>query len=157
DAPQELDIPPDLADPELPLPPNVVPVPFIMVARFNMRCELDLKEVAFSIRHAEYNPRKHTSITVRLLNPRVTALLRQSGSVMLSSNAGSVSEEALKTSAKKLARLVQKAGHQQAKFADYRLTSILCKADLGFPIRLDMLATRFKKNALYEPEFFSSC
>ncbi|CAK9087953.1 unnamed protein product [Durusdinium trenchii] len=114
EAPQELDIPPDLPDPQHQLPAEVVPVPFIMVAKFHLRCELDLKEVAFSIRHAEYNPRKHTSITVRLFNPRVTALVRRSGQVMLSSNA-KVSEDGLKRSAKKVARLVQRAGHPQAK------------------------------------------
>ncbi|CAK9087957.1 unnamed protein product [Durusdinium trenchii] len=156
EAPQELDIPPDLPDPQHQLPAEVVPVPFIMVAKFHLRCELDLKEVAFSIRHAEYNPRKHTSITVRLFNPRVTALVRRSGQVMLSSNA-KVSEDGLKRSAKKVARLVQRAGHPQAKFADYGISSILCKADLGFPVRLDQLASKFRRNALYEPEFFCSC
>lgn len=154
---QELDIPYDLPDPQRNLPPDIVPVPFIMVARFDLCCELDLKEVAFSIRHAEYNPRKHTSITVRLLNPRVTALVRHSGTVMLSSSAQSCSEEALKKSAKKVARLVQRAGNPTARFADYRISSILCKADLGFPVRLDQLATKFRRNALYEPEFFSNC
>ena len=154
---QELDIPYDLPDPQHTLPPEVVPVPFIMVARFDLSCELDLKEVAFAIRHAEYNPRKHHCITVRLLNPRVTALVRQSGRVTLSSSAKCVTEEGLKKTAKKVARLIQRAGNPNARFADYRISSILCKADLGFPVRLDQLATKFRRNALYEPEFFSNC
>ncbi|CAE7576467.1 tbpA [Symbiodinium sp. KB8] len=125
--------------------------------RFNARCELDLKQIAFGIRHAEYNPRKHSSITVRLFNPRVTALIRASGAITLSANAGCASEDDLKRSAKKLARLIQRCGHDGAKFADFAVTSILCKATLGFPVRLDVLASRFRKNALYEPEFFCSC
>ncbi|CAK9100243.1 TATA-box-binding protein (TATA sequence-binding protein) (TBP) (TATA-binding factor) (TATA-box factor) (Transcription initiation factor TFIID TBP subunit) [Durusdinium trenchii] len=44
-----------------------------------------------------------------------------------------------------------------ARFADYGISSILCKADLGFPVRLDQLASKFRRNALYEPEFFCSC
>ncbi|CAE7445513.1 tbpA [Symbiodinium natans] len=127
------------------------------MARFNARCDLDLKQIAFGIRHAEYNPRKHSSITVRLFNPRVTALIRASGAITLSTNAGCSSEDDLKRSAKKLARLIQRCGHDAAKFADFAVTSILCKATLGFPVRLDVLASRFRKNALYEPEFFNSC
>ncbi|CAE7780894.1 tbpA, partial [Symbiodinium necroappetens] len=147
----------DLPEPHEQLPPDVFPVPFIYVCKFNARCELDLKQIAFGIRHAEYNPRKHSSITVRLFNPRVTALIRASGAITLSANAGCASEDDLKRSAKKLARLIQRCGHDGAKFADFAVTSILCKATLGFPVRLDVLASRFRKNALYEPEFFCSC
>ncbi|CAE7243369.1 tbpA [Symbiodinium microadriaticum] len=157
DQQQELAIVHDLPEPHEQLPPDVFPVPFIYVCKFNARCELDLKQIAFGIRHAEYNPRKHSSITVRLFNPRVTALIRASGAITLSANAGCASEDDLKRSAKKLARLIQRCGHDGAKFADFAVTSILCKATLGFPVRLDVLASRFRKNALYEPEFFCSC
>eukprot|EP00931_Biecheleriopsis_adriatica_P052075 TRINITY_DN30262_c0_g1_i2.p1 TRINITY_DN30262_c0_g1~~TRINITY_DN30262_c0_g1_i2.p1 ORF type:complete len:322 (+),score=84.77 TRINITY_DN30262_c0_g1_i2:50-967(+) len=152
---QEVALLPDLPDPEQPIPSDVVAVPFITVAKFSLKCEVDLKKVAFGLRHAEYNPRKHTSITVRLFDPKATALVRASGIVQLSSSA--VPGEELKRSAKKLARLVQRCGHEEAKFADYKVTSILCKADLKFPVRLEALASRFRKNALYEPEFFCSC
>jgi len=154
---QELAVVHDLPEPHEQLPPDVFPVPFIYVCKFNARCELDLKQIAFGIRHAEYNPRKHSSITVRLFNPCVTALIRASGAITLSANAGCASEDDLKRSAKKLARLIQRCGHDSAKFADFAVTSILCKATLGFPVRLDVLASRFRKNALYEPEFFCSC
>lgn len=146
---------PDLPEPTVALPPDVVPVPFLLLARFHLKCEIDLKQVAFGIRNAEYNPRKHGSITIRLFDPRTTALVRQSGVVTIT---GKVSEEALKSSAKKVARLVQRCGYQeQIRFADYAVTSMLCSADLRFPVRLDALATRWRRNALYEPEFFSNC
>lgn len=148
------DLLPDLPDPKDPLPPEIVATPFISLCRFHLRCEVDLKKVAFGIRHAEYNPRKHSSITVRLFDPRSTALVRASGSVAVTS---ALPEDELKRSAKRIAKLIQRCGHEDAKFADFRVTSILCKADLQFPVRLDALASRFRRNALYEPEFFSNC
>jgi len=145
---------PDLPEPTLALPGNVVPIPFIVVARFSLGCEVDLKQLAFGIRNAEFNPRKHGSVTIRLFNPRAAALVRERGIVTLS---GSVSEEQLKACAKKIARLVQKCGYQQAVFAEYKTTSILCKVDLKFPVRLEALAARWRKNAVYEPEFCCNC
>jgi len=130
-------------------------VPFITVARFSLKCEVDLKRVAFGIRNAEYNPRKHGSITVRLFDPRSTALVRAGGTVTIS---GKVTAEELKASAKKVARLVQRCGYEkEAKFAEFNVTSILCKADLNFPVRLEVLASRWRRNALYEPEIYCGC
>lgn len=146
---------PDLPDPLGPLPPNVMPIPFVSSARFSLRCALDLKKVAFSLRHAEYNPRKHSSITVRLMEPKCTAMIGAQGSVVL---IASLPEDELKRAAKRFARMVQRCGYEEeAKFADYRITSTLFKADLGFPVRLDLLAAKWRRNALYEPEFCCSC
>mmetsp|Transcript_46448 Transcript_46448/g.104395 ORF Transcript_46448/g.104395 Transcript_46448/m.104395 type:complete len:276 (+) Transcript_46448:56-883(+) len=153
------DLPPDalvldLPEPVIEMPPEVTPIPFVMLARFSLRCEIDLKKVAFGVRNAEYNPRKHPSVTIRLLDPRTTALVRTSGIVTLQ---GRADEEQLRNSAKKIARLVQRCGYPEAKFAEYAVTSIMAKVDLGFPIRLEALATKWRRNAMYEPEIFCSC
>lgn len=146
---------PDLPEPTVALPSDVYPVPFVVVALFNLKCEVDLKQVAFGIRNAEYNPRKHGSITIRLFNPRTTALVRAGGLVTIT---GKVTEDELRSSAKKVARLVQKCGYEdRARFADYAVTGILCKVDLHFPVRLTELAKRWRRNALYEPEFYCGC
>lgn len=145
---------PDLPEPVMALPPEVKPIPFTMVAKFHLRCEVDLKQVAFGLKHAEYNPRKHSSITVRLLDPRTVALVRASGSVSIT---GTTDPQDLKNAAKKITRLLQRAGAVEAKFTGYKVTSLLCKATLGFPVRLDHLAAKWRKNALYEPELYSGC
>jgi len=147
----------DLPLPALPLPPEVMSTleSVVMVARFNLGVELDLKKVAFSIRNAEYNPRKHGSITLRLFNPRTTALVRQSGLVAVS---GPKSEEQMKESAKKVARLIQRCGYADtAKFSGYGVTTLVCKAGVLFPVRLELLATKWWRNALYEPETYCGC
>lgn len=145
---------PDLPEPTMELPSEVNVVPFVISACFDLRCEVDVKNVAFGLRHAEYNPRKHSSITVRLLDPRTTALVRPSGKVNI---VGKCNEELIKIAAKKVARLVQRCGHEQAKFVDFRVTSMYAKADLHFPVRLDKLAAKWRRNALYEPEIYCGC
>merc|ERR1712216_706911 len=104
--------------------------------------------------HAEYNPRKHSSITLRLLEPRTTELVRPSGKVTIT---GKCTEEEIKASAKKVARLVQRSGHQEAKFVDFRVSSVYAKASVFFPVRLDKLAAKWRRNALYEPEVYCGC
>mmetsp|Transcript_43198 Transcript_43198/g.94165 ORF Transcript_43198/g.94165 Transcript_43198/m.94165 type:complete len:267 (+) Transcript_43198:142-942(+) len=145
---------PDLPDPALALPADIRPLPFIIVAKFDLRCEVDLKKAAFGIRHAEYNPRKQPCITVRLFDPRATALVRASGKCGIT---GQVDEQTLRNSAKKVARLIQRCGHDQVKFASYSVVSVLCKADVKFPVRLKEMAEKWRKNALYEPEIYCGC
>lgn len=144
----------DLPDPVDELPPEVRTVPFTMVAKFHLKCEVDLKTVAFGLRHAEYNPRKHSSITIRMLEPRTVALVRQSGSVSIT---GTTDEHELKLAAKKVARLIQRAGVKDAKFAGYSISTMLCRSSMGFPVRLDALAARWRKHAIYEPELYCGC
>lgn len=146
----------DLPEPTLALPLEVACtiLPFTTIAKFHLRCEVDMRKVAFGIRHAEYNPRKHSSITVRLLDPRATAMVRASGVVTIT---GVTDQEQLKAAAKKVTRLIQRTGHDQAKFSGYAVCSVLAKATMDFPVRLDHLAAKYRRNALYEPELYCGC
>mmetsp|Transcript_95651 Transcript_95651/g.150571 ORF Transcript_95651/g.150571 Transcript_95651/m.150571 type:complete len:356 (-) Transcript_95651:109-1176(-) len=147
---------PDLPDPssDFELPSDVFAKPFVTTACFDLGCQIDVKTVAFGLRHAEYNPRKHSSITLRLLEPRATALVRMSGKVSIVANCD---KEAIKLGAKKVARLIQRAGQKDAKFVDFRVTSVGAQADMQFPIRVDKLAEKWRRNATYEPEVYSGC
>lgn len=145
---------PDLPEPSEALPPEVVAKVFVISAHFDLCVEVDVKNVAFGLRHAEYNPRKHGSITVRLREPRTTALIRPSGKVSV---VGACDEDLIKLSAKKVARLVQKCGHEDAKFADFKVTNLYARANVNFPVRLDKLAMKWRRHALYEPETYSGC
>merc|ERR1712241_118443 len=121
---------------------------------FEMKCEIDLKKVAFGLRIAEYNPRKHPSVTIRLPDPPVTALVSASGIVMLQ---GKTDEEQQRKAALRVARLVQKCGHVDVRCTNFSVTSIMCKVDLHFPVRIDRLAQTWRRHAMYEPEIFCSC
>jgi len=149
----------DIIDDELPeapgpMPPSVWIRSVCQIANFNLRCEIDLKKVAFGLRHAEFNPRKHGSLTLRLLDPKVTALIRQSGAVTVS---GSLNLDELKLGAKKVARLVQKAAHPEAKFKGYEVSTQNFQATFDFPIRLDEFARKWRRHACYEPELYCGC
>jgi transcription initiation factor TFIID TATA-box-binding protein len=147
---------PDLPDPsaDYELPSDVFAKPFVTTASFSLGCQIDVKAVAFGLRHAEYNPRKHSSITLRLLEPRATALVRASGKVSIVANC---TKEVIKQGAKKVARMIQRTGQQDVKFVDFRVTSVGAQADCLFPIRIDKLAEKWRRNAAYEPEVYSGC
>lgn len=151
----EDELPLDLA---LSLPDDVAPVPFAVVAKFKLRCEVDVKKVAFGVRSAEFNPRKHSCVTVRLVNPRATALVRTSGVCSIS---GAISSQAdldtMRFSAKKVARLVQRCGQDEVRFAEYSVSSLLCKVTLHFPVDLRRLAVEYRRFAVYEPETYCGC
>eukprot|EP00929_Paragymnodinium_shiwhaense_P064843 TRINITY_DN32542_c0_g1_i1.p1 TRINITY_DN32542_c0_g1~~TRINITY_DN32542_c0_g1_i1.p1 ORF type:complete len:288 (+),score=51.98 TRINITY_DN32542_c0_g1_i1:71-934(+) len=138
-------------DPKLELPDDVSVRPTSMVCSFNLCCAVDLKQICFKIRHAEFNPRKQSAVTLRLIEPSCTTLIMPSGKCVIS---GSTDVDTMKQGAKKVARMVQKCS-SDVKFADFRVTSLLCTARLGFPVRLDILAAKWRKHAVYEPEFYS--
>jgi len=148
------DIEPCLPEPTVAVPAHVQALPFTVIAKFDLRCEVDLKKVAFALRNAEYNPRKCGSITVRMLEPRVVACIRTSGSCSIT---GTTDLQELKLAAKKVVRLIQRAGLEEAKFANYMITTMICKASMGFPVRLNELAAKWHRNALYEPELYCGC
>merc|ERR550514_33551 len=71
---------------------------------------------------------------------------------------GSHSEEDVKVGAKRIARLIQKCGHEGAHFSGFAITSLMARADLPFPVRLDQLASSsWRRHALYEPEIYCGC
>lgn len=142
---------PDLPDPTIELPPEVTAVPMVIIACFNLRCEVDVKALAFKLRNAEYNPRKQPCVCIRLRDGN-TALVRTSGKASLM---GKCNEDDIKLSAKHVARLIQKCGWKEAKFADFKVVNIGCVADVQFPVRLDRLASKWRRNATYEPEIYS--
>lgn len=146
DEPEE----PDLPDPTMELPLEVTAVPTVICACFTLRCEVDVKALAFKLRNAEYNPRKQPCVCIRLRDGN-TALVRASGKVSLM---GKCNQEDIKLSSKHVARLIQKCGYPEAKFADFKVVNIGCVADVQFPVRLDRLASKWRRNATYEPEIY---
>jgi len=148
-----------------PLPPGVEVVAFSVRAHFSMRCKVDLKEICFGIRNAEYNPRANSRCTVRLISKHLgkgtgsptpiaaTAAIYHNGGVRLDLTSGD--EASIRPLARRLARMVQKCGHPEAQCHDLRIIHMKCKADLLFPVRLDRLADRWSHHTLYEPDISS--
>jgi len=146
--------PPEFPEPTLAMPPEVFATAFGLIGKFHLRCEVDLRQIAFALRNAEYNPRKQESLTLRLQSPRTTVLMRSSGACTILSAS---SEEQLRRSARKVVKLVQKCGLPDARLDNYDICSIGAKVDLGFPVRLEQLAAKWRRHALYEPELYCGC
>ena len=109
---------------------------------------IDIRDLSFKIRNAEYNPRKVNAIVLRFRYPRGTALLYTSGRVVVS---GCKSEEDSRICSKKVAKIVSKSGYN-AGYSNYTIENMICSGDVRFPIRLEMLASEHRADTSYEPE-----
>eukprot|EP00917_Polyrhabdina_sp_WS-2016_P030787 GHVP01065647.1.p1 GENE.GHVP01065647.1~~GHVP01065647.1.p1 ORF type:complete len:165 (+),score=31.06 GHVP01065647.1:252-746(+) len=101
-----------------------VPEPIVhnVMASCNLGVRCDLRKVALSARFAEYNPRKSNSVIIRIREPKMTGVLFCKGKLIVT---GAASEEVAEIGAKKMARIVQKAGHPQATFSDFQIDNIV--------------------------------
>lgn len=152
----DVDAIPPLPEPLLALPPDIVIRLFMISAGFNMNCKPDLKELAFGLRNATYNPRERCGVlTLRLFQPRLTAKVCASGHVDLKTGGWSSFED-VREGARKIARMAQHCGCSEAVVMGFRIHSASYKTRLPFPIRLEDVARKWRHHALYEPEATSS-
>ena len=78
-----------------------------VVSTVSLGCELDLKKINFRTRNSEYNPQRFSGVVMRILEPRTTALIFQSGKVVCT---GARNEQASGLATRKFARIVQRIG-----------------------------------------------
>eukprot|EP00919_Chromeraceae_sp_WS-2016_P013560 GHVR01031951.1.p1 GENE.GHVR01031951.1~~GHVR01031951.1.p1 ORF type:complete len:216 (-),score=47.10 GHVR01031951.1:136-783(-) len=135
-----------LPEPQLPQVSN-------LVVSVHVGTEIDLKELALSCRNAEYNPRKVNATVVRLFNVKGsgTSLVFRTGRVVLT---GGKSLQCAKHAAKVVVRLIQKTVAPEARFIDFKVDSLIARADCRFPIRLEGFAAAHRGASTYEPEVF---
>ena len=122
-----------------------------MVASLNLGCTVRLKDVAMYARNAEYNPNRFSAVIMRLRNPNVTALIFESGKIVVS---GAKAEYECRLAARKFARIVQKIGHPEARILDFNIYNVVGTADVRFPVDLDAIARDHEQYCTYEPEIF---
>ncbi|KAJ1519423.1 hypothetical protein ONE63_004715 [Megalurothrips usitatus] len=121
-----------------------------VVATVSLGCELDLKKINFRTRNSEYNPSRFSGVVMRILEPRTTALIFQSGKVVCT---GARNELASGLATRKFARIVQRLGFP-VKYLDFKIQNIVATCDLRFPIRLEDLNQKHTQFSCYEPELF---
>ena len=120
------------------------------VAMFSCGLQLDLKHIALHAANAEYNPKRFAAVIMRIREPKTTALMFQSGKVVVT---GASSEEASKEASKKFAKILKKLGFK-ARFIDYRIQNIVGSTGVNFPIQLEKMAADHSMFCSYEPELF---
>ncbi|KAM0687306.1 TATA-binding protein (TBP) [Conglomerata obtusa] len=121
-----------------------------VVATVNLKCKLDLKQIALKAKNAEYNPKRFAAVIMRIRDPKTTALIFASGKMVIT---GAKSENASLIAARKFARIIHKLGFQ-IEFAEYTIQNIVSSCDTKFNIRLEGLAFAHSNYCSYEPELF---
>jgi transcription initiation factor TFIID TATA-box-binding protein len=121
-----------------------------IVSTANLRCELDLREIALQAKNAEYNPKRFAAVIMRIREPKTTALIFASGKMVCT---GARSEEDSKKAARQYAKIINKLNFP-VKFTEFKVQNIVGSCDVGFPIRLEGLANAHSRFCSYEPEMF---
>jgi len=125
-----------------------------IVATMNLGTELKLEEIATRARNAEYNPRRFRAVIIRIREPKTTALVFRSGKVVVT---GAKSEADSRMAAKRFGAIVKQTAKTitgRVRFKEFKLQNVVASCDLGFPVRLEMLAYQHEKFSRYEPELF---
>jgi transcription initiation factor TFIID TATA-box-binding protein len=121
-----------------------------IVSTANLKCVLDLREIALKAKNAEYNPKKFAAVIMRIKEPKTTALIFSSGKMVCT---GARTEEDSKQASRIYAKIIVKLGFP-AKFSEFKVQNIVASCDAKFPIRLEGLASEYLKFCSYEPEMF---
>eukprot|EP00048_Salpingoeca_helianthica_P020895 m.9156 g.9156 ORF g.9156 m.9156 type:complete len:191 (+) comp5354_c0_seq1:15-587(+) len=129
---------------------GIIPQIQNVVATVNLDCTLDLRKIATSTRHTEYKPKRFRAVTMRIREPRATALVFSTGKMVCT---GTKSERDANTAARKFARILQKLDFK-VQFRDFTIVNMVASCDVRFPIRLENLACTHAGKSSYEPEFF---
>ena len=121
-----------------------------IVSTANLKCILDLREIALKAKNAEYNPRRFAAVIMRIKEPKTTALIFSSGKMVCT---GARTEDDSKQACRIYAKIILKLGFP-VKFSEFKVQNIVASCDVKFPIRLEGLANTYLKFCSYEPEMF---
>ncbi len=121
-----------------------------IVSTANLKCILDLREIALKAKNAEYNPSRFAAVIMRIKEPKTTALIFSSGKMVCT---GARNEEESRLASRTFAKIILKLGFP-VKFSEFKVQNIVASCDVKFPIRLEGLANDYLKYCSYEPEMF---
>jgi len=140
------------SDPRLPnyIPEGCAPKLQNIVSTLNLKCELDLREIALRARNAEYNPKRFAAVIMRIREPKTTALIFASGKMVCT---GARNEDDSRKASRQYAKIIRKLGFN-VKFSEFKIQNIVGSCDVKFPIRLEGLASEHSPFCNYEPEMF---
>ena len=128
---------------------NIEPKLQNIVSTANLKCQLDLRQIALQARNAEYNPKRFAAVIMRIKEPKTTALIFASGKMVCT---GARSEEDSRKAARQYAKIIQRLGYE-VRFSEFKIQNIVGSCDVKFKISLEGLSTA-EKSCSYEPEIF---
>ena len=132
------------------LPDSCAPKLQNIVSTVNLKCALDLRDIALKAKNAEYNPKRFAAVIMRIREPKTTSLIFASGKMVCT---GARSEEDSRKASRQYAKIIQRLGYP-VKFAEFKIQNIVGSCDVKFPIKLEGLYSTHSKFCSYEPEMF---
>ena len=137
------------------LTPTTKDVPTIhiqnCVATFSLGLKnLNLKDIAQKLMYCDFNPPKFAAMTIRISNPKTTALTFGSGN-MVCTGSKNLTESLI--ACRKYARLLQNAGIKVC-FQNFHVQNIVASVAVGYPLKLNQLAAEHGPYVSYEPSLF---
>lgn len=122
-----------------------------VVATFNLGVDkLSLRELAQQKPFVEYNPHRFAAATLRLREPKTTALAFASGNMVCT---GAKDEVTSRWASRRYVRLLQKHGLPVA-FTKFKIQNIVASADTDCAIKLKEIAQKHGPYVSYEPDLF---
>ena len=121
-----------------------------IVSTANLKCPLNLREIALKAKNAEYNPKRFAAVIMRIKEPKTTALIFASGKMVCT---GARSEQDSRKAARQYAKIIQKLGYDKVRFSEFKIQNIVGSCDVKFQISLEGLSAGTKSSS-YEPEIF---
>ena len=112
------------------------------------RKKLNLKKICPRLKYLEYNPNKFAAATIRLKNPRTTALVFNSGNIVCT---GSKNEASSRLACRNCVNILQRSG-LKVGFTKFKIQNIVGSCALQHPIDLIQLKKDYGPYTSYEPE-----
>ncbi|CAJ1891516.1 unnamed protein product [Cylindrotheca closterium] len=124
-----------------------------MTATAHFGCPLDLKLIAFKCRYADFNPRRHGALTMRLTQLQTVGVMFASGKLIIT-EADSIAKA--ESACKEFRLVIEKIGFKPKEFGamDFKIKNVMGTANVGFPIKLEELSYAHSDYTSYEPEVF---
>lgn len=122
-----------------------------VVATFNLGVDhLDLRAIALEKPFIEYNPQKFAAATIRIRQPRTTALAFASGNMVCT---GAKTEIESRLAGRKYVRILQKHGIP-VSFRAFKIQNIVASAEVPHTLKLLELSRSYGPYVSYEPDLF---
>lgn len=121
-----------------------------IVCTVNTNCLLNLKKIAQCALNVEYKPRKFGALIMRIRQPRSTALIFNSGKIVV---AGNKNQHEAKVSSKKFIKILLKLGFD-VKFLEFKIQNIVCSYDMNSCLSLEKIYLYCENFCCFEPELF---
>jgi len=111
---------------------------------------LNLRYISNKHKFMEFNPQTFAAGTIRVKEPRSTALAFASGNMVCT---GGKTELESRLAARKYVSIFQKCGIPVC-FKNFKIQNIVASANVGFPIKLQDMAQDYGPYCTYEDELF---